>query len=325
MGGGALAKDLTKAGVKDARAAGMKVSEEEAKNAEKFSRDARARNPHVSDHGSETIEGHPEGNKFTSAPTEENKQSLTITEDLTVKNNKTPPRTGEDNPIDGKGGKLTIGDRLNKIKGMLPGNKTLMFGLSVVGMTGFVSSKVDATDGVSAQITSITIASSTSSGTVLTIAYTPPNAMFTPCIHDSIDLSADIPIFGGQSGLKVTALPSTTSIQVTSTTSNIKTFPSSSSPSQIITNIGSFIDHTSVANQLESSLVGVGTIVADTAAEVGGVVISDAGSLAGAAGGAFGGAICSTFKILCNKWLWLGILFLIIAGIVLAVMSKTKK
>jgi hypothetical protein len=322
---GAIAKGLSKAGVRDGRAAGMHVSEQEGRNAEKLAREARARNPHVADHGADTVKGHPEGKKFTAAPTEENKKSLKTTEDLTARNNANPPRTGEDHPIDGKGGKLTIGDRLNKIKSMLPSTQTLIFGLSVVGMAGFVSSKVDATEAVSAQITSITIASSTSSGTVLTIAYTPPNAMYTPCIHDSIDLSGDIPIFGGQSGLKVTALPSTTSIQVTSTTSNIKTFPSSSSPSQILMHIGSFIDHTSVANQLESSVVGVGTIVADTAAEMAGVVISDAGSVAGAAGGALGGAICSTFKILCNKWLWLGILFLIIAGIVLAVMSKTKK
>jgi hypothetical protein len=317
-----ISKDLIESGVKDAEHQGLNVTREEGEDAAIFSRQQKILNPHVQHDGESLIGGHPDGGNFTAAPTVENKRDLKTTEDLQTNEKTNPHPTGEDKPIDGKGGKLTLGDRLNKIKSMLPGNQTLMFGLSVLGMVGYVSANLDSTDGVSARITNITIESSTNSGTVLIIAYTPPNILFTPCINDSVDLSSDIPIFGGQSGLKIIALPSTTSIKIISTTSNIKTFPSSSSPSQVLMNIGSFTDHTSVANQLVSSVVGVGTIVADTTAQVGGAVISDAGSLAGAAGGALGGAICSSFKILCNKWLWLGILLLIVAGIILAFKSK---
>jgi len=314
------ARDMVSSGLKDSERLGASVTNKEATDALAFSRANKLRNPHVADDGANAVNGTKEN--FTSAPTTQNKADLNTTKNVQSTEDANPHQTGQDKPIDGKDGPLTTSDRLAKIKEMLPSGTTALFGLSVIGLVAYASSSLDATDGVSANITSITIASSTSSGTVLTIAYDPPNALFNPCINDSIDLSSDIPIFGGQSGLKITSLPSTTSIQVTSTTQNTKTFPSSSSPSPILNNVGKFVDHTSIANQFTSSIVGVGTVVADTAAQLGGVAAADAGSLVGAAGGALGGAICSSFKILCNKWLWIGILILIVMGGVLAFMSK---
>ena len=283
----------------------------------------RNKQPFVSNKGANTINKKAD-NSYNTEASEENIKDLGVTRDLHANLPNTHPRIGQDVPLDGKVGKLTIGDRLKKVKDMLPGNKTLMFGLAITTLSGYASAILDATDGVTAKITSITIVSTSSAGTVLTIAYTPPNEAFNPCINDSIDLSSDIPLFGGQSGLKVTGLPSTTSVQVTVPVPNVKTFPSSSSPVPTLMNVGSFVDHSSIANQFTDSIVGVGTIVADTVAEVGGVVVDDAGQLVGKAGGAVGGAFCSTFKILCNKWLWLGILLLIIIGVILAVMSKKK-
>lgn len=314
------ARDIISSGVKDSEKLGASVTNKEATDALAFSKANKLRNPHVANDGANAVNGTRE--KFTSAPTNQNKEDLKTTENLQASVDANTNLTGNDKPVKGKDDletkTLTTSDRLEKIKKMLPSGTTALFGLSIIGLVAYASSSLDATDGVSAKITSITIASSTNSGTVLTIAYEPPNALFNPCINDSINLSSDIPIFGGQSGLKITSLPSTTSIQVTSTTQNIKTFPSSSSPSPKLMNTGHFVDNTSIANQFTSSVVGVGTVVADTAAQLGGLALSDAGSLAGSAGN----VICSSFKILCNKWLWIGILALIVIGGILSLMSK---
>jgi hypothetical protein len=315
------ATQLASDGAAASRRKGFDVDNKVAREKYNWSSGMNREAPYRRQRGADTIDKKADESYNTEA-SPENIRDLGVTQEIHGNLPKTHPRTGEDGPIDEKGGHLTIGDRLQKVRGMLPGTQTLMFGLAVVTLSGYASAILDATDGVRAKITSITIVDTSSTGTVLTIAYTPPNEAFNPCINDSIDLSSDIPLFGGQSGLKVTGLPSTTSVQVTVPVPNVKTFPSSSSPVPTLMNVGSFVDHSSIANQFTDSIVGVGTIVADTVAQVGGVVIDDAGQLVGKAGGAAGGAFCSTFKILCNKWLWLGILLLIIIGIILAVMSK---
>jgi hypothetical protein len=316
------ATQLASDGAAASRRKGFGVDNKVAREKYNWSSGMNREAPYRRQRGADAIDKKADESYNTEA-SPENIRDLGVTQDIHGNLPKTHPHTGKDVRLDdGKVGPKTIGDRLQKVRDMLPGNTTLMFGLAVVTLSGYASAILDATDGETAKITSITIVDTSSTGTVLTIAYTPPNEAFNPCINDSIDLSGEIPLFGGQSGLKVTGLPSTTSVQVTVPVPNVKTFPSSSSPVPTLMNVGSFVDHSSIANQFTDSIVGVGTIVADTVAQVGGVVIDDTGQLVGKAGGAVGGAFCSTFKILCNKWLWLGILLLIIIGIILAIMSK---
>jgi hypothetical protein len=218
--------------------------------------------------------------------------------------------------------------RLDKVKAMLPSGTTILMGLSVVGLTSYAGAAVDATDGVQADILSITIVSnSASEGTLITIAYTPPNALFNPCAKDSIDLSPDIPVFGGKSGLEVVSAPTNNSIQVKCPDVNIKMFPQISSQSASSSKPswgpgGKFTDHTSLANQFTDSTVAVATVLAVSAVGVADAGVSAAADVAGNTVKEVGGTFCKTAPILCNWKLWVGIGILIVMGLILSLAGK---
>lgn len=247
----------------------------------------------------------------------------------------------------------------NKFTNALANNPGKTFvGVSTTTMLAYAGLYVDNTDGLTVNISTITI---DTDNNYAIIEYTRPNSFYKPSVGDTVSFSTNC-------NLGALDVPISEIINISGTTQRFKvdissmaTQPPSGPMSPPATGTRTFIVHADFGNQFASVLSDFTSGVVRTIADVAGIaidaaadltadalnaalrglsqvapiigdslvtVIDAAGGAAGAAAGAAGGAakkgLCALVPILCNSTiLWL-LLFLIVGGVLFSIVSTKK-
>jgi hypothetical protein len=219
-----------------------------------------------------------------------------------------------------KGGKTDVEvqqSREGVFKKYVPDGSTL-FGIAMVGYVTYCGLKLDATDGVTVNITELKVTSNTATTTTIEVSYASDDPLFDPCPGDAIVFSSDTPVPLAGITQNITKVVGDRTLQIiVGSSSPILGFGDTPIPDLTTGKLGSITCHSSFENQFTDTAAGI----IDQTINLAKNALLAGMSAAAEVGAGAGNALCKTAPFLCNWITWLavggGIFFIIILFLLL--------